>query len=79
MVNAEKPAEGQVIDHGLNFILGLNEKSLVFKNGHDMLYFEFNNSILTVLGDNGFYVARMIAVLWGRDDGATGSRVDSTY
>ena len=66
MVNAEKSAEGQVIDHSLNFILGLNEKSLVgFKNGHDMLYFEFNNSILTALGDNGFYVARMIAVSGG--------------
>lgn len=35
----------------LNFTLRLNEKPLEgFKNGYNMLYFAFNNIILTALG-----------------------------
>lgn len=47
----------------MNFILRLNEKVLEgFKNGHYMLYFAFNNIILTAVGDKRFYVARIVAV-----------------
>ena len=47
----------------VNFILRLNEKVLEgFKNGHYMLYFAFNNIILTAVGDKRFYVARRVAV-----------------
>lgn len=43
--------DGQVMAQSLSFILRLNEMPLEgFKNGHDMLYFAFNNIILTALG-----------------------------
>ena len=52
LVNAEKPAEGQVMDQSLNFILRLNEKPLkAFKNDHNMVCVVFNNIILTALGN----------------------------
>ena len=53
LVNAEKPAEGQVMDQSLNFILRLNEKPLKgFKNDHDLVCVGFNNIILMALWNN---------------------------